>query len=436
MICRVLAGLAACSCVLATLTHFVVLSRPSGDHQVHPTEKLLVVDGSNFEEWRRRGDTRSQRRHVWKVIAGLTKAASARGEPRFESWFGEDEAFSTISSEHTSRGIRGFSRESPASESAASGGALQSADAPLLTYTLYNDAAYKHIRRNQLYLRSGLERLRRNGSPDNAIADDRSVPTFPTDAVVVKTVWWPVAQGSITALPVWDPEHNSPRQGGNSYIGWQRIVAVDAGKNSELDSTAQIDFAGRSFPHAHRVSLDAFYHVLVDTRMAERTMRDSGARMAAAIALGRSLRAGDYLVLVGANLATRDIGDWVWAAIWWHDQPDQGPFAADRPSELTSAWRNYLLQVAFDSDIPAAVDGGPHICFNPWLEGRFPDGGHGGGTVSNCMTCHRRASYPPASFLPVTRGDPDLTKDPAYGAGRLRTSFLWSIALHARPGPP
>jgi hypothetical protein len=162
-------------------------------------------------------------------------------------------------------------------------------------------------------------------------------------------------------------------------------------------------------------------------------MRDRSARKAATIALGRDLREGDYLVLVSANLGRRETENWVWAAFWWHDRPDQGPFAAERPAGLSGAWRHYLLQVAFDADQPAASDGGPHVCFDPWLEGRFPDGGHGSGTLSNCVACHQRASYPAVNFLPVTRGAPDLANDPAFSPGRLRTDFIWSIALHARP---
>jgi hypothetical protein len=53
--------------------------------------------------------------------------------------------------------------------------------------------------------------------------------------------------------------------------------------------------------------------------------------------------------------------------------------------------------------------------------------------TSNCMACHQRASYPPVPFLPVTRGRPDLRNDPALAPGRLRTSLLWSLAMHAKP---
>jgi hypothetical protein len=268
---------------------------------------------------------------------------------------------------------------------------------------------------------------------DDAIVGDRSVAPFPTNAIVLKTVWWPVSKNKITPLPVWDRDRNPPRRGGNGYASWRRIVAIDPVEDARTVPGVNIDFAGRSFLDAHRISLKAFCYVVVDARLAERMMRDRNAHKASSIAIGRAIQAGDYLVLVGANLATKEIGDWIWATFWWHDRPDEGPFAADRPDELRSVWRNYLMQVAFDSVKPADFDGGPHICFDPWLEGRLPDGGNGGGTVSNCVAYHRRASYPPVRFLPVTRGAPDLANDPAYAPGRLRTSFLWSIALHARP---
>jgi hypothetical protein len=167
--------------------------------------------------------------------------------------------------------------------------------------------------------------------------------------------------------------------------------------------------------------------------MAARMMRDRETSRAVFLALGRSLKAGDYIALVSANMMSREINDWIWGTFWWHDRAEQGPFSAGRPPALKAVWRNYLMQAAFDTASPIALDGGPHIAFNPWLEGRFPDGGHGSGITSNCMACHQRASYPQIGFLPVTRGPPDLRNDSAYKPGRLRTSFLWSLAMHPRP---
>jgi hypothetical protein len=369
------------------------------------------------------------------VFSALTDSASGDRQPRFESWYGEDAVFADASGENSPRGMRGFSRASFSDEAEVSegAGAPQRGDVPVLTYTLYNAAAYSHIRRNGLNRPAELERLRSAGRLDCTVAGDRTVAPFPTGAAVLKTVWWPVAKDAVTALPVWDPEGNAIRRGGNDYLGWRRVVAVDPSDSPSEPSPVSIDFGGRTFLRPHRVGRSAFYSVAVDAQMAERAMRDRSARKTAFVALGRQIGVGDHLVLVGANLATREIDDWVWATFWWHDRPDDGPFAAGRPDGLKSEWRNYLMQVAFDSTAPETADGGPHVCFNPWLEGRFPDGGHGAGTVSNCMTCHRRASYPPVDFLPVTRGDPDVAGDPAYAPGRLRTGSLWSIALHESP---
>jgi hypothetical protein len=423
--------------VLAALALHGALAASSVSREEALPLSPTSINRDELEALRQSGDLQSQRRHVWEVIAQLTQSGSAGALPRFESWYGEDAVFATERAEHASRGIRAFSRVSSDQEHLASRGVASapSADIPILTYTLYNAAAYNHIRTHRLHLLSELKRLSAMGPEDASVVGDRSVPPFPAEAIVLKTAWWPVARDRLTALPVWDPDNNPPRPSGNDYTTWPRVVAVDPSPDWRTVRTAHVDFAGRSFQSAHRIDLKEFYHVVIDAGLAQRLARDRSARKAALIVLGRPIEAGDSLVLVGANLATKEIKDWVWATFWWHDRANEGPYAVDRPA-LGTPWSNYLLQVAFDSDKPAALDGEPHVCFNPWLEGRFPDGGHGGGTVSNCLTCHRRASYPSISFLPVSRGAPDLANDPAFAPGRLRTNFIWSIAMHARPRTP
>lgn len=378
-------------------------------------EPLLAArNPRTLEMIRAEGDLAAQRRHVWSVFLRMTNLDA--GAPLFETWRGEGEVFGDATANEAMRGMRGFSRPAATPAPASLG-------APVLAYTLYNEAAFGHIQSTGLNTRSALDRLR--------AANARDVPAFPSNAIVVKTAWWPVARDGYTAMPVWDPLENPARRGGNPYTSWRRVVAIDAGRAPAHDAIS-IDFAGGSFPHAKRIGIDDFHHVAVTTPMAEAIMRDPEGKRAVLLALGRPLEEGDQLALVGLNLMTREIDDWVWAAFWWHDRSENGPFAADRPPGLRAPWNNYLMQPAFDAQTPVAEDGGAHIAFNPWLEGRFPDGGKGGGTASNCMACHRRASYPASSFLPVTRGAADFDRDPALAPDRLRTSFLWSIALHSR----
>jgi hypothetical protein len=114
-------------------------------------------------------------------------------------------------------------------------------------------------------------------------------------------------------------------------------------------------------------------------------------------------------VLVGAHITTKALPDWTWATFWWHDGP------SDAPAEVTGAARHYRMCAAFEAGEP---------CFNPWLEGRFPDG-----DTSSCLTCHQRAVVGATDYLPVTHGR--LAPDDPYFRGRLATDFVWSIALEA-----
>ena len=377
-----------------------------------PRSETLLAD--SVESLRLGGDVTAQRRHMWTAFAEMVSGK----EPAFVHWQGEGGVFGAEAAAKRPGGIQGFLRPK------SIGGDPHLIGAPIIAYNLFNPAAFAHIRAQGLYRKATLDHLRLTSKTG-------SVPPFPAAAIVIKTAWWPVAPEGLTAMPVWDPELNPPDPNGNPHLGWARVVAVDPANNSP-DKTAAVQFIGRSFPGARRVQLEAFHHVAVDAAMAKQLALDPESNRTAIIALGRPIAANDRLALVGINMMTHEQQDWVWAAFWWHDRPGVGPFAADRPSDLRGPWRNYLMQVAFDAETPRASDGGAHICFNPWLEARFPDHGQGGGTVSNCLSCHQRASYPAAPFLPVTRGAPNLREDPALAPDRLRTSFLWSSTLHAQ----
>ncbi len=412
---------------------------PSADiRKSHDEAAPAPGSARELESFRQRSDLSAQRRHVWNVLARITRDESSSGEPPLVGWFGQDAAFAGPESIAENRGAiqRGLAHLHPIANDAHANNAIgpQSAEAPILTYTLYNEPAYRHIRDNRLYLDAELARLRIAGPADRGIPGDRSVPDFPADAMVMKTAWWPVAREGLTPLPVWDAEANPPRRGGNDFMSWKRVVAIDPAPTRASSALTSIEFAGKHFPGARRVSLGSFIAIPVDASMAQALQRDPIAAKSALLVLGRLLAPGDHLILVGAHLATKEIREWVWGTLWWHDRADAGPFAAGRPASIASPWTNYLLHVAFDAQKPAAADGGPHVAFNPWLEARFPDGGKGGGTSSNCLACHQRASYPAVDFLPVTRGLPDTRADPAFARDRLRTNFIWAIALHAQPG--
>lgn len=401
---------------------------PPGYYDI-PSGFDFPADKQTLEHYRSTGDLSAQRLHVWKVFAGMTQPTPDKKYAIFETWYSEDETFQsgpTPQALAPHRVIRHFRR--PNQFRTPLGAEPQAAGSALLSAVLYNYAAYKHIRDQKLYQLSQLDNLLQTGDKDPKIPDNRVVPAFPANAVSLKTVWWPVAKDKVTPLPIWDPELNPAQKKGNPYETWARVVAVDPShKTLPPDAKIDISFMGKPFPASHEVPLSAFHYVVLDQKTADEVMNDTFMEQAARIALGRRLQAGDYVALVGTHLTTKEIDDWVWATFWWHDRPNDGPHAADRPDIVKGEWRNYLMSSTYDLNLPREKDGSPNIAFNPWLEARFPDAGNGGGVVSNCMNCHNRASYPGIRFLPIYRGDPDLAKDPAYAAGRLRTDFLWSI---------
>jgi hypothetical protein len=383
---------------------------------------------ARLEIIRASGDREAARRHAWALFGSLASDTARRTWPFFDGWFSEAETFEP---EPSARVALPFTH--PAKfRSPAAPGHQGVPGAPLITYVHFNAPAYRHIRDHRLFDARVLRGLTVSGATDPDFPSARTIPPLPASAVSLKTGWWPVAAHGVTALPVWDADANDPREEGNDYSTWSRVIGVDAEYDRAAGTSAGLEFLERRITTDEVVGLDSFVRVQLDADTAQRVMQDPAALRAAQLALGRPLQADDYLILVALHLATREIDDWVWATFWWHDRPDTGPYSSGRPGALDAPWNRYLMSETLDFNLPAERDGSPPIAFNPWLEARFPDAGMGSGVVSNCMACHVRASYPPVDFAPVLRGTPLASSDPALGAGQVRTNFLWSIPIQAQ----
>lgn len=372
-----------------------------------------LADIEQLDRARVSGDIRFQRRYMWTKLTALLQPASGGSEPAFLRWPGQSETFAPVSL--------------PAQDPAGGEASIhRSGEAPLISFIHYNPTAYRHIRDHGLYRADELKRLRVAGA-------SHSIPPFPRDAIVAMSAWWPISADGETPMPVWDPEGRHRLAGTNSYVSWPRLLSVvpghvDGGRYSDIS----LSFAGRIADHPLQIGLDRFHHVAVTNAMAEAFAADPAATKVAQLVLGRPLRAGDFIALVGLHVMTAELPQGIWATWWWHDRPLEGPYAADRPAALAQPWQNYLMDVAFDGMLPREADGSPNICFNPWFDGGLGDSGYGNGLKANCISCHDRASYPLVDFTLVTRAPPDLARDQAYQAGQVRTGQIWSIARNAR----
>jgi hypothetical protein len=392
-----------------------------------PADKRLL------EQYRSQPNVAAQRLHACNVFAGMTQPTTNGNLVVFETWFSEPDTFdksTALAAARTQSSARTFSVPRQFTPlKARPGVAAPEPGSAVLSAVLYNFAAYNHIRSNRLHIPSVLADLAKNGAFDAKIPQNRTVPPFPPGAVVLKTVWWPVARDKVSAMPIWDPEANPAMPPGNPKESWARFVGVDATRlYVPSGETADITYDGQVKRGAHVVGLSSFHAIKLTAEMAANINKSGSLTKVAQASFGRPPAADDFVVLVATHLTTKEIDDWVWATFWWHDRAQEGPFAANRVGSLEGVWKNYLMNVSYDLNLPGERDGSPRIAFNPWLEARFPFGGHGmSGTVSNCMNCHNRASTGADDFLPIYRGNPDFAGDTAYAPGSLRGDFLWSV---------
>jgi hypothetical protein len=270
-------------------------------------------------------------------------------------------------------------------------------------------------------------------------------------------MYWPAKGDDLTALPVWDPTQ-FPQDDPN-YVGyerWKRIVVIDpSGKPVPPGMTGVARYLHHVFENDQKtplgpflktgrvVSVEDFYHHRVSAaELASFDVNDRRILDASACWLyNRPFRAGDLLVSVAMHIITREIDRWAMQSVWWHDRPDVGPFAADRPaippSKAPGPWNHYLMTIEYGLE---SAPGTLPVSYNPFIElaAAHP-------IVTNCRNCHIRAAWP-SGFNPhapkatITAsyeadGGPgplaDLSPDDPVFNQLLLLDFQWAISDRA-----
>lgn len=322
---------------------------------------------------------------------------------------------------------------------------------------IYNGAAYQWIRSARLY--DG-PTLTKQVPP---AGQTRQMAAMPVGSIVLKPMMWPVQGTGYTALPLWD---NATDDHGR-YAGfevqslWPRAAAVTAHPQAAIatlpvsylhkvytDSSMKTEIGPITYAHAGVVGIDQFYHFrfpnLAAMAPCDRAILDASAYWA----YGKPFGANDYLVVMAMHIMTKEQPAWTFQSTWWHDRPNEGPFAADRPdiprAQAPGPWRHYLLASTYG--IPAQPGGSRWpIAYNPYIElaADHP-------IRTNCMNCHHRAGWrpapPPGAPKPTwatasyeAPGGPDALdifaqSDPVMN-GLLGVDSIWSISDRAFPSP-
>jgi len=315
---------------------------------------------------------------------------------------------------------------------------------------IYSQPAYEWIRDNQLYLASTLE------GQLPAVNQLGQMAAMPAGSIALKPMMWPVRGDGLTALPVWDgPTSDNGRYAGYEIQSlWPRAVAITSSPQSEI-ATADVTYLhgvwssnmlGRrligplTYREAPVVPIQRFYHFRFPTldgmAPCDRAILDASAYWA----YGREFRAGDYLAVVAMHIMTKEQPAWTFQSLWWHDRPDAGPFAADRPNiapaRAPGPWRHYLMTSTYGITAQPNGTSWP-IAYNPYIElaAAHP-------IRTNCMNCHHRAAWtsrsapaPTPSYEAASPPGPDALavynlNNPILN-GLLGVDSLWSISDRA-----
>ena len=410
--------------VWATVLGVLIAQAPDGPQGIGPGFDF-PADRRGLLDLRNTSAVSAMRRHAWMVFAGMTRAA-AGGGPVWETWFTEDQVFDPTYVRPTPY-VRPF-RPATQLRGRAGGPPAAAFDESSLSYILFNAAARDYIQTNRLYSRAVLRQMNSAFAPTTPI-ENRHIGDFPREAMATKSIWWVVKKDGVTPIPIWDPIalKSIPPDAVMPSQSWTRVVGIDPSRGSiPAEETQTLQFANRSWPNSHVVPLSKVYGFRIDSAAVAATVNANKQSNAP------DAEVGDSVVLMALHYTTKEIPQWMWATVWWHDRPDQGRFAADRPPQVRGVWRNYLMNTTYSMDTPVEPDGSPPICFNPWLEAKRTDG-----VVSNCMGCHQQAVWPSPDqsvYVRVIRGTlwPTNPMNASLYAGSMRLDFLWSLAIQSK----
>ena len=321
----------------------------------------------------------------------------------------------------------------------------------MIAGVVYNDTAYNWIRGSSnnipLYKASELTKLLDSGEKD--------IPEFPARSFVLKHMYWPVKGKGLTLLPVWN---NQKQAAPTDYIGyerWRNGVAVEVKEQMEpckLNSrmTASMVYLHDVYEHdkttplgpinmpAKVVPVTCFYYQKINDAQLQAMNPDDRLilDLAAYWNFGRLFQKDDYVISIAMHIFTKEIQQWTMQSLWWHNKPNLGPFAQDRPNispfKAPGPWRNYLMTTADGIEYPDPNGKAQlPVSYNPYIElgANHP-------IRTNCRNCHTRAAWPKAAAQYITPNgpsalDPIPNNAPLFN-GQMRLDFQWAIHDRAK----
>lgn len=366
--------------------------------------------------------------HAWQIWSGLTqeteiKTSNGHKVRVFESWRtpGQIKAEETLTEKNL------FPLTVPHQ---LGHGATKDNDSQLGGFVKYSPGAEKHVVQQGLFDQKVAKSLIASGASQ--------IIGFPTNSIMIKPVFLPVKLGdaSKNTINVWQ---GPPANGEIKVWGpkvWPNSTITIVKDASEADGETKF-------------AISDFINFKVDE-----TFTTGFA----------NFKPGDYAVLVGMHVMTKETTRWTWQSFWWSQYPDKPHFPSSKLHasfkknvKLDGAAKHYAMTVAYSMKEPTQ----PYIngknvgeslyAYNPYLEASFgpktavnpnnrvllgenEDGVYKGKSVKNnygiqttCMSCHIQARWPQDTQSLNYNGNRYVDFQQSYGKDTLQLDFLWSV---------
>ena len=411
-----------------------------------------------------RRDWATLRKHGWWLWAGLN-TTTAGGNPLWWSWPTASQAFPpsaetlrAVNAANTPINLHGpwypvpkvvnGTCQTGTTSGLPDGYRFQSNGDIMIVDVVYNKDVFEWIGKDNVNQASALDARWKNG--------DKNIKPFPSNSIVLKHMYWPAKDDGYTPLPVWDPAYYPSQPAYVGYEFWKRAVAIDpTGLPVPPNKSVPVEYLFHILrsetiraplptvkTNAKVVSINAFYHHRVTgEELKAMSANDLAIVNAAACWLyDRPFQANDYLVSIAMHINTREIDTWTLQSLWWHDKPNAGPSAENRPdipqTKVRGPWRHYLMTIEYGIE---AKPGVLPVAYNPYIE---LAAGHP--IQTNCRNCHTRAAWPrgfnpprpppTASYLAPNGPDAlaNLKPTDKIFNGLMRMDFQWSASNRAK----
>lgn len=417
---------------------------------VNESAFVFPTDSNSIKAWIVADDANALYTHTWQVWNMMNqKTDQVQEGDTLRDWMTWQSPSQIINKQSPDSRLIGL--EKPRQFHAKS---LAELDPSFYVTVQYNPPAAKFIGTNDYLSGSTLQGL--------LDAGQTTIKDFPNDAIVIKPIFYVASKDVRYAkMPIWKGPPVQP--GPFPSNEWNSYVYVDLENQSPASKTT-CDSTDSNYQDKCAYNLDDFVHYRLTADEVKQVENEGG----------HNIQEGDYAILVGMHMTTKEIKRWTWQTFYWAADPDQPPFpssaevAKNRTFIQDKAVAHYATTVAYQMLKPVQpytggdIIGEPVYAFNPYLEAPFDFGADKAlrlpgyvisgkktivnkfGVQSNCMSCHATAHYFKTDTIDNDFYVSDTYVDMAQGkvitnisgtqrdsilvfVDKLKTDFLWSV---------